>query len=206
MFSPPSAVKHKITAEAINMRIHTNASIDRLMTRRAEKNLKSGAFDNYLTGFLNNRNYNYGFGGIFNNFNNFNNSSSNSFDPYNVMNSTGFNFSYDTIRNIRNDLIEKAVKSGEPMRGVSYNDYLVYYMEKNGSVDTRTMQFYKQDLKGDNAALRDKQWRTDPAYIIPERLYKNSEILADKEAALDKLARNEKLEDWEQRLLDTLKK
>lgn len=181
------------------MRVYRNASIDRLMSRKAEKNIQSGMFDNYLTGFLNNRNY--GFGSIFNT-----SGSSNSFDPYNVMSSNGvqFNFSYDTIRGIRNDLIERAVSSGEPMRGVSYNDYLVYYLEKNGSVDTKTQQFYKQDLKGDNAALRDKQWRTDPDYIIPERLYKNSEILADKEAALDKLARNEKLEDWEQRLLDTI--
>lgn len=186
------------------MRVYRNASIDRLMTRRAEKNIQSGVFDNYLTGFLNNRNY--GFGGIFNT-----SGSSTGFDPYNVMNSGstqfGFSgFSYETLRGVRNDLIERAVKSGEPMRGVSYNDYLVYYLEKNGSIDTKTQQFYKQDLKGDNAALRDKQWRTDPDYIIPERLYKNSEILADKEAALDKLARNEKPEDWEQRLLDTLKK
>lgn len=184
------------------MRVYRNASIDRLMTRRAEKNIQSGVFDNYLTGFLNNRNY--GFGSIFNT-----SGSSNSFDPYNVMGSSstqfGFSvFSYETLRGVRNDLIEKAVKSGDPLRGVSYNDYLVYYLEKNGSIDTKTQQFYKQDLKGDNAALRDKQWRTDPDYIIPERLYKNSEILADKDAALDKLARNEKLEDWEQRLLDTL--
>ena len=188
------------------MRVYRNESIDRLMARRAEKNIQSGMFDNYLTGFLNNRNY-FGFGNIYG-FSGTSNKT-NTFDPYNVMNSTGTmfgasGFSYDTLRGIRNDLIEKAVKSGEPMRNVSYNDYLVYYLEKNGSVDTKTMQFYKQDLKGDNAALRDKQWRTDPDYIIPERLYKNAEILADKEAALDKLARNEKLEDWEQRLLDTV--
>lgn len=188
------------------MRVYRNASIDRLMARRSERNMQSGMFDTYLTGFMNNRNY-FGFGNIYG-FSGTSNKT-NTFDPYNVMNSSGAmfgasGFSYNTLRGIRNDLIERAVSSGEPMRNVSYNDYLMYYLEKNGSIDTKTMQFYKQDLKGDKAALRDKQWRTDPDYIIPERLYKNSEILADKEAALDKLARNEKLEDWEQRLLDTV--
>lgn len=137
-----------------------------------------------------------------------NSSSSNFFDPYNMMNSmTGglsYNFSFEMRQALINNKIETAISSGEPMRGVSYNEYLTYYLQKNGSIDKTAIQFYKQDLKGDNAALNDKQWRTDPDYIIPKRLYKNSAILADKEAAMDKLARNEKLEDWEQRLLDTL--
>lgn len=196
------------------MRVFRNESIDRLMTRRLERNaLSDSMFDNYLTDFMNNK-YgvfgNFGSSGTSNVFDPYNvmgSSSDNSFDPY-LMNSTvgglSYNFSFEMKQALISSKIEKAVSSGEPMRGVSYNEYLTYYLQKNGSIDKAAIQFYKQDLKGDNAALRDKQWRTDPDYIIPKRLYQNSLITADKQAALDKLARNEKLEDWEQRLLDTL--
>lgn len=199
------------------MRVYRNDAFDRLMARRAERNVQSGGmFDNYLTGFLNQKYNAAGFFGsnnssnLFDPYNVLNSSSGNLFDPYNVLNSmTGgvqYNFSLDMKRAMIGDRIEKAATSGEPLRGVSYNEYLTYYLEKNGSIDKTTMQLYKQAVKGDNAALRDKQWRTDPDYIIPERLYNNSLITADKEAAIEKLVRNEKLEDWEQRLLDTLTK
>lgn len=198
------------------MRVFRNESIDRLMMRRSERlSQSSSVFDNYLTSFLDNKYGVFGNLGSSNNSNVFDpynvmgSSSGNLFDPYNTMNSmTGglsYNFSFEMRQAMINKKIETAISSGEPMRNVSYNEYLTYYLEKNGSIDKTAIQFYKQDLKGDNAALRDKQWRTDPDYIIPKRLYKNSLITADKQAALDKLARNEELEDWEQRLLDTLK-
>ena len=197
------------------MRVFRNESMDRLMARRAERLSQSNSvFDSYLNSFLNN---NYGVFGnfgssdssnVFDPYNVMNSSSGNFFDPYNMMNSMtnglSYNFSFEMKQAMISSKIEKAVSSGEPMRGVSYNEYLTYYLQKNGSIDKTAIQFYKQDLKGDNAALKDKQWRTDPDYIIPKRLYKNPLITADKEAALEKLARNEQLEDWEQRLLDTL--
>ena len=213
------------------MRVFRNESMDRLLARRAERNVQSDSvFDNYLTSILNN---NYGVfgsysssdssnvfdpynmlgsssGNLFDPYNVLGSSSGNFFDPYNMFNSSvsglSYSFSFEMKQALINSNIEKAISSGEPMRGVSYNEFLTYYLQKDGSIDKTTIQLYKQALRGDNAALRDKQWRTDPDYIIPERLYKNSLITADKEAALDKLARNEKLEDWEQRLLDTLTK
>ena len=199
------------------MRVFRNESIDRLMARRSERLSQSTSmFDTYLNGFLNNNYSVFGSLGssknsnVFDPYNVMNSSTGDLFDPYNMMNSmTGgisYNFSFEMRQAMINNKIETAISSGEPMRGVSYNEYLTYYLEKNGSIDKTAIQFYKQDLKGDNAALRDKQWRTDPDYIIPKRLYKNSLITADKQAALDKLARNEELEEWEQRLLDTLTK
>ena len=112
---------------------------------------------------------------------------------------------YQAKQKFTSERIEKALESGEPLRGVTYNDYLAYYLQKNGSVDTNTKQFYLQDVKGDKAALRDKQWRTDPNYIIPERLYDNELIKADRDMIIEKIAKNEKLADWEQRLIDTVK-
>lgn len=192
------------------MRVFRNTSIDRLMARKAERNAQStGVFDNYLTSFLNNKNYGY-----FNNFNNFGilgtTNSSNSSNPFDILNSSSmqsmqFNMLYETKQKFAAERIEKALDSGEPLRGVSYNEYLSYYLQKNGSIDTNTQQFYIQDLKGDNAALSNKQWRTDKNYIIPKRLYDNPLITADRDAAIEKIAKNEKLEDWEQRLLDAVK-
>lgn len=180
------------------MRVFRNASIDRLMARKAEKNLQSGMFDSYLTSFLNDRNY-----GVLNSFGSLN--SVTGLNPFDTVNANGTQFNlYQMKRQVLNDRIEKAIDSGEPLRGVSYNEYLTYCLEKNGFVDTDTQQFYKQALKGDNAALRNKQWRTDPDYIVPKRLYNDPLITADRDAALEKLAKNEKLEDWEQRLLDTV--
>ena len=199
------------------MRVYRNASLDRLMARRAERNSQANSvFDNYLTGFLNNRNY-------FNTFGNFGNmgifgnngllgttNSSNSSNPFDILNSSSmqsaqYNMLYQAKQKYAAERIEKALDSGEPLRGVSYDEYLSYYLQKNGSIDTNTRQFYLQDVKGDKAALRDKQWRTDKNYIIPKRLYNNPLITADRDAAIEKLAKNEKLEDWEQRLLDTVK-
>lgn len=192
------------------MRVFRNTSIDRLMARKAERNAQStSVFDNYLTSFLNNKNYGY-----FNNFNNFGilgtTNSSNSSNPFDILSSSSmqsmqFNMLYETKQKFAAERIEKALDSGEPLRGVSYNEYLSYYLQKNGSIDTNTQQFYIQDLKGDNAALSNKQWRTDKNYIIPKRLYDNPLITADRDAAIEKIAKNEKLEDWEQRLLDTVK-
>lgn len=204
------------------MRVFRNESIDRLMARRMERNLKSGEFGGYLADYINNKNYGFSspfggfgsFGGFGTNmgfgFPNMSNSS-NIFDALNTnTNSTGFGsfgFSYETlkaVRDLQNKQIGKKLESGEPLRGVSYNEFMTYYLEKNGTVDLKTMQLYKQAVKGDAAALKAKQWRTDPDYIIPERLYGDPAILADRDAALEKAAKNEKLEDWEQRLLDTL--
>lgn len=193
------------------MRVYRNASMDRLMARRSERLSQSNSvFDNYLTGFLNNRNYfnNFGNMGIFGNLGNSN--SSNSSNPFDVLNTSSmqsaqYNMLYQAKQKFAAERIEKALESGDPLRGVSYDEYLSYYLQKNGSVDTNTRQFYLQDVKGDKAALRDKQWRTDKNYIIPKRLYDNPLITADRDAAIEKLAKNEKLEDWEQRLLDTVK-
>ena len=60
-----------------------------------------------------------------------------------------------------------------------------------------------EPLKGDNAALRNKEWRTNPNYRIPQRLFSSPEVTADREAALEKLRRGEEITEWESDLLRT---
>ena len=112
--------------------------------------------------------------------------------------------SYETKRKLRNEYIEKALNSGEPLTGISYEEYRDYFIDKHHYVDNYKIEHeYKQALKGDNAALKNKEWRTNPDYRVPQRLFSSPEVTADREAVLEKLRRNEKLEEWETRLLNT---
>ena len=60
-----------------------------------------------------------------------------------------------------------------------------------------------EPLKDDNAALKNKEWRTNPNYRVPQRLFSSPEVTADREAALEKLRRGEEITEWESDLLRT---
>ena len=107
-------------------------------------------------------------------------------------------------RDMRSDEIQKMIESGEPLKGVTYEEYRDYCIKyKYSDVTGNGRQGYIQALKGDNAALRSKEWRTNPEYRVPQRLFSSPEVTADREAVLEKLRRDEKLETWETRLLNT---
>lgn len=106
-----------------------------------------------------------------------------------------------TLRVLNITEIDKVINSGEPLRGISYEEYRVYHSLKNNIHDPK--QEYIQALKGDKASLREREWRTNPDYHIPERLYNSPEVTADREAVLEKLRRGEKTTEWENKLLGT---
>ena len=116
-----------------------------------------------------------------------------------------FHLSWRAKRDILNANIEKTLNSGEPMTGVSYEDFCNYYYDKHGyRLSEYDMKIeYQQALKGDNASLREKEWRTNPEYRMPTRLFNSPEVTADREAALEKYRNGEKLELWESQLLVT---
>ena len=60
-----------------------------------------------------------------------------------------------------------------------------------------------EPLKSDNAALKNKEWRTNPNYRIPQRLFSSPEVTVDREAALEKLRRGEEITEWGSDLLRT---
>ena len=116
-----------------------------------------------------------------------------------------FQLSWQAKRAVFDAHIEETINSGEPLKGVSYEDFCIYYYNKHtyrlSECDMKIE--YQQALKGDNASLREKEWRTNPDYRVPQRLFSSPEVTADREAVLEKLRRNEKLEEWETRLLNT---
>lgn len=115
-----------------------------------------------------------------------------------------FKLSREAKEDIRSDEIKKMIDSGEPLKGVTYEEYCAYRRKyKQDDVTGNSRQGYTQALKGDNAALRNKEWRTNPNYSVPQRLFSSPEVTADREAALEKLRKNEKITDWENRLLRT---
>ncbi len=112
--------------------------------------------------------------------------------------------SWQAKRDMRNDEIKKMIDSGEPLKGVTYEEFREYYRKyKQSDVLDTSRQGYIQALKGDNASLREKEWRTNPNYRVPVRLFSSPEVTADREAALEKLRRNEELTEWENSLLKT---
>lgn len=112
--------------------------------------------------------------------------------------------SWRAKQDMLNEHIEKVENSGEPLTGVSYEEYRTYYYETHGRLSDREMKIqYQQALKGDNASLKEKEWRTNPEYLMPTRLFSTPEVTADREAALEKYRNGEKLAEWESGLLVT---
>lgn len=107
-------------------------------------------------------------------------------------------------RIVRSAEIEMMIKSGEPMRGVTYEEFCDYlYDTQGGVIYYGARQGYRQALKGDNASLREREWRTNPKYQIPIRLYDSPEVTADREAAIEKYRRGEELCLWEKHVMHT---
>lgn len=112
--------------------------------------------------------------------------------------------SWRAKQDMLNEHIEKVEKSGEPLIGVSYEEYRTYYYEKHGRLSNYEMEIeYRQAVKGSNASLKEKEWRTNPEYRMPTRLFSTPEVTADREAALEKYRNGEELELWESQLLVT---
>jgi len=121
-----------------------------------------------------------------------------------VKNEDTVHISWRAKQDMLNEHIEKVENSGEPLTGVSYEEYRTYYYEKHGRLSNREMEIqYQQAVKGDNASLKQKEWRHNPEYPIPVRLYNSPEVTADREAAIEKYRRGEELTDCEKRVMDT---
>lgn len=121
-----------------------------------------------------------------------------------VKNDDTVQISWRAKRAMRNAEIEKMLNSGEPLKDVTFEEFCDYYYDTHGCTLSNSLpQQYRQALKGDNASLREREWRTNPEYIIPQRLFSSPEVTADREAALEKYRNGGELKVWESRLLRT---
>ncbi len=112
--------------------------------------------------------------------------------------------SYKAQRQLKNKYIEDTINSGEPLKGITYDEYCDYIYDKYGYFrDENTEQGYRYALKGDNASLREKEWRTNPRYVIPSRLHSSPEVVQDRNAALEKYRNGEELSAWERNVMCT---
>lgn len=122
----------------------------------------------------------------------------------NIKNKDTFKISSQAKQDMRSDEIKKMIDSGKPLKGVTYEEFCAYSRKyKQDDVLDSSRKGYNQALKGDNAALRNKEWRTNPNYSVPQRLFSSPEVTADREAVLEKLRRGEEIAEWETRLLHT---
>lgn len=166
------------------MIINRNASINRLMARRSAKNVQNELLKSYSNNIL----------------------KSNKSEFRRTVSESGvrIELSQKAKEMLRDKYIDEVLESGEPLRGISYEDYFWYYKNKRGYInESEVRQEYKQALKGDNASLNEKEWRTDPNYIIPQRLWDNPVVAEDRNAAIEKIRNGEELEDWENKIAMT---
>ena len=121
-----------------------------------------------------------------------------------IKNADTVKISLQSKQDMRSDEIKKMIDSGEPLKGVTYEEYRAYHIKyKQHDVLGNSRQGYAQALKGDNAALKNKEWRTNPNYRVPQRLFSSPEVTADREAVIEKIRRGEEITEWETRLLHT---
>ncbi len=111
----------------------------------------------------------------------------------------------ETLTKLRNEYIEKSLESGEPMEGVSYDDFVRYYVDKQGfrSSDDYMQRLYFQAQKGWKASCAEREWRTNPDFIITPPMFDSPELTEDREAAFEKFKNGGELTKLEDDLLST---
>lgn len=113
----------------------------------------------------------------------------------------------ETLTELRNKYIEISLESGEPMQGVSYDEFVDYYFDKDGFTrdDKFMRQLYYQAQKGWKASCAEHEWRTNPSYIfrMSSPMFDSPEFTEDREAAFEKLKNGGQLTQMEKDLLET---
>ncbi len=167
------------------MIVHINSSMNRLMLRKSMKNARMELLKSYSKNVSKTKKSEYS----------------------RTVSASGvrIELSSDAKDYLRNKHIDEVLESGEPLHGISYDDYAFYYKNKHGFLSGQIEQEYKQALKGDNASLREKEWRTNPNYLIPQRIWDNPIVAADRDAAIQKIRKDEELDDWEKLIIMTFK-
>lgn len=113
--------------------------------------------------------------------------------------------SEESLKEMRNKYIEESMESGEPMKGVSYDDFVDYLVDKQGfrSSDDYMQRLYAQTQKGWKASCAQHEWRTNPNFIMTAPMFDSPELTEDREAAFEKFKNGEELTRLEKDLLET---
>lgn len=121
------------------------------------------------------------------------------------MHADTFEISPETEMRMRNEYIKASLESGEPMTGVSYDDFVRYYVDKQGfrSSDDYMQRLYSQAQKGWKASCAEREWRTNPDFIMTAPMFDSPQLTEDREAAFEKFKNGEKLTKLEDDLLST---
>ena len=106
---------------------------------------------------------------------------------------------------LRDKYIDEVLESGEPMDGVSYDDFVQYYRNKNGFCmdDDYMHRFYSQAQKGWKASCAEHEWKTNPRFIMTYPMFDSPELKEDREAAFEKFKNGGELSKLENDLLST---
>ena len=116
-----------------------------------------------------------------------------------------FELSDQAKQKLKNEEIEATLNSGEPLKNCTLEEFDNYYYNKHGHKCSpeELNCWYRQALKGDNASIEEREWRHNPNYRIPLRIWDSPEVSADREAAIEKYKTGAELEPWEKKVMRT---
>lgn len=116
-----------------------------------------------------------------------------------------FELSPETETRMRDEYIGRTLESGEPLKGISLEDFKFYYIRKLGFSwsDEHTRQLYSQAQKGWKASCAQHEWRTDPNFVFTLPMFDSPELTEDREAAFEKFKNGGELTRLEKDLLST---
>lgn len=99
--------------------------------------------------------------------------------------------------------IDKTLEKGEPLEGVSKEQFSEYYYRKHGNnlfgedLDNE----YRNAVKGYNNIAAEAQWRYDDNFKIPSQILYSDEVEAYRQAAFEKYVRGEEMKPWEMHII-----
>lgn len=110
-----------------------------------------------------------------------------------------------TLTKLRNEYIEVSLESGEPMDGITYDEFVQYYQDKQGFCwnDNYMHKLYSQAQKGWKASCAEREWRTNPDFIMTNHIFSSPELTEDREIAFEKFKNGYELSKLENELLST---
>ncbi|MDR0984292.1 MAG: hypothetical protein LBL93_04710 [Ruminococcus sp.] len=115
------------------------------------------------------------------------------------------NNNLDTINistKAKDSLIENAMQSGEPLKGIRREDYENYYYRQNGYSPKK--ELYNQLVKGRNDIVKDREWLNNPNFVITDDVRNTAEYKEDFFKIMDKYSENKELNYQENKILNGL--
>ncbi len=114
-----------------------------------------------------------------------------------------FELSQQAKNEMLDSYIDDTLSKGEPLEGVTKEEFNYYHYRKTGNLyyGEELEREYRNAVEGYNNVAAARRWRYDPNYKIPLQICDSDEVIADREAAIEKYKTGAELEPWEKNVM-----